>query len=79
MCSKWTIAKKERLSSGTLTTRWESLNCRMGTVTIHQIGSKFFGRDSNGMLVSQFGENSFDQIRRTMEATFVLSVRIGEV
>ena len=42
MCSKWTIAKKERLSSGTLTTRWESLNCRMGTVTIHQIGSKFF-------------------------------------
>jgi hypothetical protein len=67
--SKWKLIKEDVLSSGTKTARWESENCTSGTVTIIKIGHEFFGRDTNGMLVSAFADTS-DEVVKLMESCF---------
>ena len=69
MISKWKLVKEDVLSSGTETRRWESENCADGTVTITKIGEDFFGRDTNGMLVSSFRAGRVEVVK-LMEACF---------
>ena len=70
MCSKWQLVKRDVLGNGTSTTRWESMNCTVGPVTITRIGECFFGRNERGMLISQFPEDNFEAVKRTMEQCF---------
>lgn len=68
MCSKWKESK-------TLDLSWTSVNCVEGTVTIQGMDNgQFICRDTNGMLVSQFPENSFNDAVRFMEETFSWNV-----
>lgn len=70
MISKW---KKAEWRS---TETWESVNCLAGTVTITEVGAGFLGRDQNGMLVSQFANESFEECAKFMEACFTWSVKV---
>lgn len=75
--SEWKIVRKDVLGDGTPTIRWESTNCIKGPVHIIQIGDLFFGRDENGMLVSQFGDSSFEECVKLMETCFTWLVPMG--
>jgi len=52
------------------TETWESVNCGSGDVTITKVGNGFLGRDTNGMLVSQIPNATFEDCARLMEETF---------
>lgn len=52
------------------TETWESINCGSGDVTITKVGNGFLGRDTNGMLVSQFPNATFEDCVQMMEETF---------
>ena len=52
------------------TETWESVNCSSGDVTITKVGNGFLGRDTNGMLVSQIPNATFEDCARLMEETF---------
>lgn len=54
---------------------FESTNTHDGVVTISKVGEEFFGRDTNGMLVSQFG-SSFEECSKLMESCFTFSVKV---
>jgi len=60
------------------TETWESVNCRSGNVTITKVGDGFLGRDTNGMLVSQFTSATFEECVKLMESCFVWQVSMGK-
>ena len=76
--SEWKIVRKDVLGNGAPNIRWESTNCIEGTVHISQIGDLFFGRNEHGMLVSQFGDSSFEECVKLMEACFTWLAPMGK-
>ena len=61
------------------TETWESVNCSSGDVTITKVGNGFLGRDTNGMLVSQFPDATFEECAKLMESCFDWTIKFGSV
>ena len=54
--------------------KWETINCVEGKIAIVKTDSGFLLRDPNGMLVSGFFEETFEQAVRLMESCFTFTV-----
>jgi len=72
MISKW------KKSDWRTTETWESVNCSSGEVRITKVGRGFVGRDTNGMLVSMFKCDTFEECAKLMESCFDWRVDLGE-
>ncbi|MEK9768066.1 MAG: hypothetical protein VW683_04000 [Betaproteobacteria bacterium] len=75
-CSQWEVINVNPLTDQP--TVWKSLNCVDETITIYKRSDngKYYGEtEYPKMMVSEYGDDSFDECKKRMEAFFSWSVK----